>query len=167
MDTYIQGHTVMDGPRLLDAYLGPLLRSDIDPARAVLDRALERLNALVLASARMATVLLAVVDPAEGFVRYASAGHLPPLLVAPDGSATLLGEGRGAPLLAYRGNEGAGTFRLERAPRWGRSATSAAPSSCSTPTASSSGAGSRSTTSPCSPCGGTRCRTRGGCSGGR
>jgi hypothetical protein len=75
---------------------------------------LERLNSLVLASARMATVLLAVVDPNEGAVRYASAGHLPPLLVGPDGSATLLDEGRGPPLLAYRGSEGSGTVQLER-----------------------------------------------------
>jgi methanogenic corrinoid protein MtbC1 len=40
MDTYIQGQTVMDGRRLLEAYLDALLRSDIDTARAVLDRAL-------------------------------------------------------------------------------------------------------------------------------
>lgn len=60
----------------------------------------------------MATVALAMLEPATGHVRYASAGHLPPLLVSPDGSATLLFGGRGAPLLAYR-PAGAATVRLE------------------------------------------------------
>lgn len=75
---------------------------------------LERLNVLVERSAQMATVLLVLVDPAGGEVRYASAGHLPPLLLAPGGDATLLDAGRGAPLLAYRPSAGSGVATLDR-----------------------------------------------------
>jgi serine phosphatase RsbU (regulator of sigma subunit) len=50
----------------------------------------------------MATVTVAMLDPGTGDVRYASAGHLPPLLLDPGGSAALLSGGHAGPLLAYR-----------------------------------------------------------------
>jgi PAS domain S-box-containing protein len=48
--------------------------------------------------ARASTVACAVVDLATGELRYACAGHPPPLVVAPDGAVRLLTEGRGTPL---------------------------------------------------------------------
>jgi len=68
---------------------------------------LQRLNHYVLSMAwdDMATLLLAVIDPAAAALEYASAGHPPPLVMGPDGEAAYLVGGRGAPLGA-----------LERAP---------------------------------------------------
>jgi anti-anti-sigma factor len=51
-----------------------------------------------VSGARGATLVYAVVDPAAREVRYAAAGHPPPLLVAPDGAARYLDGGRGVPL---------------------------------------------------------------------
>jgi PAS domain S-box-containing protein len=48
--------------------------------------------------ARMATLVYAEVELAGGTVRYACAGHPPPVLVAADGSARLLWDGRRLPL---------------------------------------------------------------------
>ena len=47
-----------------------------------------------------ATACYAVVDPATGVVRYASAGHPPLLVVSPSGEARWLREGRSPPLAA-------------------------------------------------------------------
>jgi serine phosphatase RsbU (regulator of sigma subunit) len=66
---------------------------------------LARLNRLALRSFQMATVLLMHVAPGTGRVRYGSAGHLPPLLVAADGSARFLRGGASAPLLAFEAVE--------------------------------------------------------------
>jgi serine phosphatase RsbU (regulator of sigma subunit)/anti-sigma regulatory factor (Ser/Thr protein kinase) len=49
-------------------------------------------------SGGMATLLYLVVDPRTGFVRYASAGHPPPVLRQPDGATQLLDGGRSTPL---------------------------------------------------------------------
>ncbi len=51
-----------------------------------------------VAGARGATLVYAVVDPAAREVRYAAAGHPPPLLVAPNGRARYLEGARGVPL---------------------------------------------------------------------
>lgn len=48
--------------------------------------------------ARGATVAYAVIDPAAREVRYAAAGHPPPLLLSPDGSSRYLDRARGVPL---------------------------------------------------------------------
>ena len=45
-----------------------------------------------------ATVAVVVIDPTSNRVRYALAGHPPPLLVRSDGTAAFLEEGRGVPL---------------------------------------------------------------------
>lgn len=59
----------------------------------------ERLNGLLgPARGTMATLLYAVMDPDAEQVRYLSAGHLPPLLVRPDGNAEYLWDGRSCPL---------------------------------------------------------------------
>jgi anti-sigma regulatory factor (Ser/Thr protein kinase) len=65
---------------------------------------LERMNGFVeeLESRATATLMIALVDPESETVRIASAGHPPPLLVAPD-RATMLAEGPpGPPLGAAR-----------------------------------------------------------------
>lgn len=54
--------------------------------------ALARLNGFVLSQERMAfaTVAFGVLDTTSGTMRYASAGHLPPLLIGADGEPRLL-----------------------------------------------------------------------------
>jgi ketosteroid isomerase-like protein len=46
----------------------------------------------------LATVGIARIDPSSGELRYASAGHPPPIAVLPDGSAELLWEATGPPI---------------------------------------------------------------------
>ena len=79
----------------LRSALSALALSADSPAR-VLD-GLERF-ARQVEGARLATVAYAVLDPVGGTLRYACAGHPPPLLVGPDGSTEFLEDGR-SPLL--------------------------------------------------------------------
>jgi serine phosphatase RsbU (regulator of sigma subunit)/anti-sigma regulatory factor (Ser/Thr protein kinase) len=68
---------------------------DLPPAQV-----LDQLNNLVcrLPQEQIATCVYAVYDPCDGAVRWANAGHLPPALVSPDGSVTLLEADLGMPL---------------------------------------------------------------------
>jgi anti-sigma regulatory factor (Ser/Thr protein kinase) len=66
---------------------------DLATALVRLDRFASRVP-----GARGATVCLAVIDPADGSVRYACAGHPPPLVVAADGSTRYLPAPGGGPL---------------------------------------------------------------------
>ncbi|MDP8943328.1 MAG: SpoIIE family protein phosphatase [Actinomycetota bacterium] len=60
----------------------------------------ERLNRLMrrLGDKRMATVLYAIFDVEAGALRFANAGHLPPLLVEADGVAAFIEQARAEPL---------------------------------------------------------------------
>ncbi|HEX6754425.1 MAG TPA: SpoIIE family protein phosphatase [Mycobacteriales bacterium] len=82
----------------LRSALAALALSTADPG-AVLD-GLERFADRV-EGARLATVLYALLDPVDGTIAYSSAGHLPPLLVDPDGRPRYLTGGR-SPLLCAR-----------------------------------------------------------------
>ena len=64
---------------------------------------IEQLDRLVdtFEPGRMATVAIAVLDLAEGRVRFSCAGHPPPLLAEPGRAPEMLWDGRGAPLGAY------------------------------------------------------------------
>jgi anti-sigma regulatory factor (Ser/Thr protein kinase) len=60
----------------------------------------EKLDRMVqsLEAGRMATLLYMVIEPDLGGITLASAGHLPPLVLAPDGTAEYLEGGRTLPL---------------------------------------------------------------------
>jgi serine/threonine-protein kinase RsbW len=77
---------------------------------------LERLDAFVetVPSAATATLAYVELDPETGRLRYACAGHPPPLVVSPDGRTRFLWEGRSAPLGSILGDtRGEAVERLE------------------------------------------------------
>ena len=78
---------------------------------------LARLDHLVqqLQDNRMTTLVYAVIDGDWTQVRFASAGHLPPLVLEPDGSAEFLWGGRSTPLgVPLEGDYAEGRARLAR-----------------------------------------------------
>jgi serine phosphatase RsbU (regulator of sigma subunit)/anti-sigma regulatory factor (Ser/Thr protein kinase)/PAS domain-containing protein len=99
----------------LRSALGALALSVESPA-AMLD-GLERF-ARQVEGARLATVAVGVLDPVSGDLRYACAGHPPPLVLRPDGSSCFLEGGR-SPLLCavppgvMTGPRPEDSFRLE------------------------------------------------------
>jgi serine/threonine-protein kinase RsbW len=76
---------------------------------------LERLDAFVETVPAAATATLAYVelDPGDGGIRYACAGHPPPLVVSPDGRTRFLWEGRSPPLGSLLGERRDAVDRLE------------------------------------------------------
>ncbi|MFC7272860.1 SpoIIE family protein phosphatase [Paractinoplanes rhizophilus] len=72
-----------------------LLLQNTDPAQTL--TALDRFAAQ-LPGAMCATVFCGVLDPATGDLAYASAGHPPAVVAAPDGETILLDRGRSRPL---------------------------------------------------------------------
>jgi serine/threonine-protein kinase RsbW len=73
-----------------------------DPGPAGL---LERLDRFVdrFEDGRMSTVAYALLDLDTGQLRYACAGHVPPLLIEPNGGERFLWAGRSTPIAAYTG----------------------------------------------------------------
>jgi serine/threonine-protein kinase RsbW len=67
---------------------------------------LDRLDAFVetVPSAATATLAYVELDPETGHLRYACAGHPPPLVVSPDGRTRFLWDGRSAPLGSMLGD---------------------------------------------------------------
>ncbi len=74
----------------------------LDPAPSAVLAALDSVN-LELAEDEIVTMAYVLLDPGRGVARVARAGHLPPLLVRPDGSVEAIEAGGSAPLGASFG----------------------------------------------------------------
>lgn len=83
----------------------------IDPSPAMVLDALDRVT-LDLDPDEIATVAYILLDSATGVARVARAGHLPPLLVTPDGAVTPVYDGGSAPLGAPSGPRGEGVLEV-------------------------------------------------------
>ena len=92
------GGLLLDGDHFtLDEKESPTLaRLDLSPAQVL--RELDEL-AQSMSESHIATCVYAVYDPVSGECVMASAGHLPPLLINPDGSVELVHLPPGAPLM--------------------------------------------------------------------
>jgi PAS domain S-box-containing protein len=78
---------------------------------------LDRLDRLVrsLDGGQMATLLYLVVEPDHGTINFASAGHVPPLAIGPDGQAEYLASAPNPPLGVFE-SEGHAQITAELAP---------------------------------------------------
>jgi len=90
-----RGLTAASAMGQLRSAVRALAGADLAPAEVLghLDTFVEQVDA-----ARYATLAYAQVDPDTGGVAFASAGHLPPITLAPDGDPHLFMEGRSPPL---------------------------------------------------------------------
>ena len=84
---------------------GVLSGSEPHEALRVLDRMTDR-------AGHMATAAVVLLVPATGALRHASAGHLPPVVIATDGAVRFLTAGASTPLMAYDASAGSGSDRL-------------------------------------------------------
>lgn len=93
----VAGHGLDVAPVM--AQLRRALRADLHAGTAPAD-AVGRLDALVHEAfpRELATVVVAEFDPGTGRLRLANAGHLPPLVVAPDATPRLVDTDRGPAL---------------------------------------------------------------------
>jgi PAS domain S-box-containing protein len=90
-----------------------LASSGLDPAEVLthLDTFVAQVD-----DARYATLVYAEVDPDGGELVLAAAGHMPPVIVAPDGGARLFMEGRSPPLGAAAPDTGRAQARVTLPP---------------------------------------------------
>jgi anti-sigma regulatory factor (Ser/Thr protein kinase)/anti-anti-sigma regulatory factor len=106
----VVGHGVAASAAMgqLRAVLAELLAAEKDPGHA-----LERADAFAarMPALRAATLVLVVLDPADGSLRYATCGHPPPLVIGTDGTARYL-EGTGAGPLGTGSAPGLAAGRL-------------------------------------------------------